>query len=311
MHIFMRIVIGVTIAMLMVVPAPQADARDRSEAGQRQSLMHGSVERSYVVRMPGEGVLRRGKVPLVLMLHGGGGNAANAERMSGFTAKGRREGFIVVYPEGSSRGMDKLLTWNAGHCCGYAMKNQADDVGFISALIDKLASQYPIDRNRVYVTGMSNGGMMSHRLGRELSGKIAAIAPVVATIFGDEQRPAHAVSAIMINGQLDTSVPHEGGPPGGRAARAWDGTPAKPALHQGAFWSGVNGCATTPKKSDRGASLHWKYECPAGTAVELYLVKDSGHSWPGGEAGSRRGDQPSQSMNATDVIWDFFKTQSR
>jgi polyhydroxybutyrate depolymerase len=264
-----------------------------------------------VIRAPGELAKGSGRVPLVLVLHGGSGNADNAERMTGFTDKAAREGFIVAYPEGTGRRKNRLLTWNAGHCCGYAMDKRVDDVGFISALIDKLIESYPIDAKRIYATGMSNGGMMTHRLGIELSNRFAAIAPVVGTLFGDEKRPEHPVSAIMLNGMLDKSVPYQGGPPGGRFTGAWDGTPAKPALEQAAFWAKADGCTGGPVKDDRGAFARWRYRCPAGSAVELYLVNDNGHAWPGGQQGNWMGDKPSSSLNATDVIWDFFKAHTQ
>lgn len=280
-------------------------------SGQRQTLVHDGVERGYVIRAPRKLSKSDTPVPLVLVLHGGGGNAANAETMTGFTGKARKEGFIVVYPEGSSRFRGKLLTWNAGHCCGYAMQNRVNDVAFIDALIDELAKTYPVDPKRIYATGMSNGGMMAHRLGIELSHRIAAIAPVVAALFGDERRPAQPVLAIMLNGMLDKSVPHQGGPPGGRARDAWDGTPARPALEQAAFWAEADGCTNAPDKLDRGPFVLWQYRCPSGKAVELYLVKDNGHAWPGGEPGSARGDKPSSSLSGTDVIWEFFKAHAQ
>ncbi|MDP2239355.1 MAG: PHB depolymerase family esterase [Burkholderiales bacterium] len=286
--------------------------KNTSEAapGQRQFLTHDGMTRSYVVRAPNELLQGNRRVPLVLVLHGGGGNAGNAEAMTGFTEKARQEGFIVVYPEGSGRMKDKLLTWNAGHCCGYAMENRVNDAGFINALIDRLIADFPVDPRRIYATGMSNGGMMSHRLGIELSHRITAIAPVVATLFGDERKPPHPVSAIMINGMLDASVPHRGGPPGGRFADAWDGAPAKPAVVQAQFWADAGNCGE-PVKNESDAVIVQRYRCPAGRAVELYLVKDNGHAWPGGQTGSRMGDKPSTTINATDVIWDFFKTQTR
>jgi len=291
--------------------AALAAGRDRAASGARQTLVHNGVERSYVVRLPPALVSSKVRVPLVLVLHGGGGNAANAESMTGFTDKAAKEGFIVVYPEGSSRFRDKLLTWNAGHCCGYAMDKRVDDVGFIRALVDKLVEVHPVDPKRVYATGMSNGGIMAHRLGIELSEKFAAIAPVVATLFGDERRPAHPVSAIMLNGMLDKSVPHQGGAGGGRFPDAWDGTPAKPAEEQATFWAGANGCTTKPDKLDRPAFTLVQYRCPTGKAVELYLIKDNGHAWPGGQKGTRRGDKPSSSVNGTDMIWEFFKAHTK
>lgn len=276
-----------------------------------QTMMQGGVARSYLVRIPGSLSQHERKVPLVMVLHGGGGNAANAERMTGFSEKARKEGFIVVYPEGTGRFNGKLLTWNAGHCCGFAMNNQMDDVGFIAALLDRLIKDYPVDPKRVYVTGISNGGMMTHRLGMELSSRFAAIAPVAAAIFGDEKKPAYPVSAIMLNGLLDESAPPQGGPPGGRFPDAWDGTPTKPALEQAAFWANANGCAATPETRDRTAYLLTQYRCPANRAVAMYLIKDNGHAWPGGQKGRPRGDTPSSTVNGTDLIWEFFSSKER
>ena len=277
------------------------------DLGGRQTLTFAGIERSYFVR---DFAASASLVPLVLVLHGGGGNAANAENMTGFTAKARQKGFIVVYPDGTGPLRDKLLTWNAGHCCAYAMKNNVDDVGFINALIDELIRRYPVDAHRIYVTGMSNGGMMTHRLGRELSGRIAAIAPVVATVFGDEAQATHAVPALMINGLLDVNVPYLGGAPGGpRASRSWDGTPTQPALKQLEFWAAANGCEPTPDKVENSKWILWRSVCPSTAPVALYLVKDNGHAWPSGQPGSRRGDSPGTALNATDVIWEFFETR--
>ena len=288
-----------------------AAIRDNRASENRQTLIHNGIERSYIIRVPGDLPKSNSQVPLVLVLHGGGGNADNAEKMTGFTDKAGKEGFIVVYPEGTGRRKNKLLTWNAGHCCGYAMDNRVDDVGFISALIDKLIKNYPIDPKRIYATGLSNGGMMAHRLGIELSNKLAAIAPVIGTLFGDEKRAAQPISAIMINGKLDKSVPYQGGPPGGFFKAAWDGTPTKPALEQAVFWAGSNGCTGSPAKTDAGAYTLWQYHCPSSLAVELYFVNDNGHAWPGGQRGSLLGDKPSSTFNGTDVIWDFFKTHTK
>ncbi|MBX3650763.1 MAG: hypothetical protein KF771_05270 [Burkholderiales bacterium] len=263
------------------------------------------------MRVPPAAKSRPEKLPLVLVLHGGGGNAANGESMSGFTALAAKEGFIVAYPDGSGRMRDRLLTWNAGHCCGHAMKNRIDDVGFINALLDRLIRDHPVDPRRVYVTGISNGGMMAHRLGSELSQRIAAIAPVVAAVFGDEKPPALPVSSLMINGMLDRSVPYQGGPPGGRFSDAWDGTPVKPALAQAEFWGRANRCGGQPVKEERGAVLHWRYRCPAGQSVELYLLQDTGHTWPGGRGGRPGADDPGSTLDATAVIWTFFRKHRR
>lgn len=275
-------------------------------ADDARTLVFNGSTRSYVVRTPASLPKDGARVPLVLVFHGGGGNAANAERMTRFTEKARKEGFIVVYPEGSGRMRTRLLTWNAGHCCGYAMQQRVDDVGFVNALIDELIRTYPIDTRRIYATGMSNGAMMAHRIGIELSHRIAAIAPVVGTIFGDEKRPSQPVPALIINGLLDKHVPPDGGQSRGPGANAWDGTPARPAVDQAAFWAEANGCKEKPTEREDATRIEQVYSCPAGRDVKLVLLKDNGHAWPGGRRGSRLGDLPSTSLNATDAIWEFF-----
>ena len=272
-----------------------------------QTLMHDGLERHYVLRLPAAWRPGQALLPLVVVLHGAGGNARITEMMTGFTAKGASEGFAVVYPQGSGRRDDGPLTWNAGHCCGWAYEHHVDDIGFIAALLDHLLATSPIDPQRLYITGMSNGAMLTHRLGIALSDRIAAIAPVAGTLFGDEKAPSQPVSALMINGLLDETVPFAGGPLGGRATGAWDGTPAQGALAQGAFWAGADGCAGALVREDHGGYGLWRHPCPPGVAVMQIVVNDSGHAWPGGPRDGPRGDQPGAAIDATTVIWDFFK----
>ena len=165
----------------------------------------------------------------------------------------------------------------------------------------------------VCTTDMSNGGMMAHRLGIGLSNRFAAIAPVVATLFGDEPRPQHPVSALMLNGMLDKHVPEQGGPPGGRFQGAWDGTLMKPVQEQSAFRAHADGCRSAADQDDRGAFtfIVMQYRCPAGRAVESYWIKDGDHAWPGGQRASPMGDEPSSAINATELIWAFFKAHAK
>ncbi|MEK8033128.1 PHB depolymerase family esterase [Ideonella sp. DXS29W] len=291
-------------------PADRALGGPAPANGQgRYALTHGGIERHYLVRLPASAPPAGQRWPVVLVLHGGGGDGPITEKTTGFTPRGQREGFVVVYPEGTGRFANHLLTWNAGHCCGQAMQRRVDDVGFMSALIDKLLADYPIDPKRVYVTGISNGGMMAHRVGRELPEKVAAIATVVAGLFGDEKPPAVGVSALMINGGLDVSVPVAGGAPGGRFAEAWDGTRLLPATGQAAFWAAANRCAGEPEVTRQDVVQRTRYRCPAGREVELIVLADHPHGWPGGVAGSRLGATPSRSLDASDEIWAFFKRQ--
>ena len=140
-------------------------------------VQHGGRSRSYIVHLPAAS--RSGTaLPLVLAFHGGGGEAAGLQRYAGLDAVADREGFIVVYPFGTGPLPRRLLTWNAGECCGYAMNNNVDDVGFAIAVIDDLARRTSVDANRVYATGHSNGAMMVYRLAAERADRVAAIVPV-------------------------------------------------------------------------------------------------------------------------------------
>jgi polyhydroxybutyrate depolymerase len=287
--------------------AQRVTPRTPAPSGER-SLVHDGRTRSYVVRAPRD--RRPGeRLPVVLVLHGGGGSAQNAERMTGFTALVERERVLVVYPDGTSRA-GPLRTWNAGHCCAYALQARVDDVGFVAALLDTLAAQYPVDTRRIYATGMSNGAMMSHRLARELPDRLAAIAPVVGALFGDEPPARGPVAMLAINGARDSLIPPDGGGRG-RGAIGFDGMATTPVADQGTYWARANGCATAPSTSRRGMLVHTRYACPAGRSVELYLVEDNGHAWPGGQRGTPRADGPSRALDATEVIWAFFTANPR
>lgn len=138
--VFFLIAIGLLISFTFTAAA---SSKYSGTSEQRQAMIHNGIDRNYVIRVPGELSQGNGRVPIVLVLHGGDGKADNAEKMTGFTDKARREGSIVLYPEGTGRRNNKLLTWNAGYCCGCAMGNRVDDVGFINALIDKFFESCP------------------------------------------------------------------------------------------------------------------------------------------------------------------------
>ena len=280
------------------------------------ALVHKGAKRTYQLFDPK--MVER--PALVIMLHGGGGNAANAVNMSQFNALAAKEGFIVAYPDGSGRMYPNLLTWNAGHCCAYAMEQKVDDVGFISALIDKLVTERKVDPSRVYVTGMSNGAMMSHRLGIELSDKVAGIAPVVGALFGDERPPKGPVPAMIIVGAEDKIVPGKGGPlrvgdeTGGRLAARRPSADRPVIAADGApeYWARSNGCKSKGPSTETPTAVHVKWtECTADADVEYYVVARNGHAWPGGRAGRSAADQPTPNFDASRVIWEFFKAHPK
>jgi polyhydroxybutyrate depolymerase len=262
------------------------------------------------------------QAPVVIVLHGGGGHPENAVDMSQMDAVAAREHFIAVYPGGTG-GMPggRLLTWNAAHCCAYARENKIDDVGFIKKIIDELVTSGRADPKRIFVTGMSNGAMMSHVLARQLPDTIAAIAPIVGAVFGDEAPAKAPVAAIIFVGQVDQTVPAAGGPLGGperrgvaaNLARRPEDHDVAPDIAQADYWAKANGCASPVESSDKlGKVVEIRWEtCASGKPVHFYRVANNGHAWPGGRAGRAEADQPTQAMSASEVMWRFFQANPK
>ncbi|MBK9591101.1 MAG: phospholipase [Crocinitomicaceae bacterium] len=257
------------------------------------------IYRTFQLHLP-TGYTGTTDIPLVIAMHGGTGTGPQMALQSLLNPKSNAEDFVVVYPEGIPNTSGGLRTWNAGWCCGYAVTQNVDDVAFISALIDSLNLLYAIDLNRVYATGMSNGGFMSYRLGCELSERIAAIAPVACSMGMNDCFPAVAVPVIAFNSFLDTNVPVNGGVGSGLSDH-WN-SPQDSVM---AVWSNYNGCDPTADTLQNDSEfLHLKWSnCNCGYTNEQYITQDGGHSWPGGIA---FGDPVSAYIDATDLMWDFF-----
>ena len=194
----------------------------------------------------------------------------------------------MVYPDGTGRLRDRLLTWNSWNCCGFARSQNIDDVAFFRALLANLWAAYRIDMRRIYATGLSNGGMMTYRLACELSDQIAAIAPVAGALNGSCS-PSSPVSVIIFHGTDDEHVLFAGGKP----RKSIDPHPRVDNSVASAvkFWSRRDDCNDTPRLEIRGDSKVSSYSgCRDGTEVELFAVQGQGHAWPGGSRGTRLAD---------------------
>lgn len=264
------------------------------------------------------------KVPLVIILHGRGGNGESMILLTrkGFNRLAVRDGFLVAYPDGIE------LNWNDGRkdeqSHDRAHSENIDDVGFISEMIEKLKKDYNIDPSKVYVTGISNGAIMCYRLACELSEKIAAIAPVdgnFPAMLLPQCSPLNPVSVLAINNTDDPLVPFDGGDIQGKFEKAKLGKVL--SVHDSiAFWVKKNRCSTVPVLSDlpvtdpendtRVIIKTYKNELN-GDEVILYTVNGGGHTWPGGlqYMPSRVIGKTCMDFDANDVIWSFFKRHSR
>jgi polyhydroxybutyrate depolymerase len=245
------------------------------------TLEHGGHTRTCRVHLP-RGAEPDRPLPLVLALHGVRGNSVKMARLTGFDTIADRHGFIVAYPQGIDN------QWRDGRDAHFTRgaNPDVDDVGFINALLDVLEERYPVDTDRVYATGASNGAMMSHRLAVDCAGRFAAIAPVIGALPWNlrDETPARPVPVLMINGTEDTFVPWEGGYILGRP----DYGRILGAEETAAFWRGHNGCQgpptdtlepdRDPRDGTRLRVLKWEGDAP----VLLYRVEGGGHTWPGG-----------------------------
>ncbi|MEZ5008755.1 MAG: T9SS type A sorting domain-containing protein [Chitinophagales bacterium] len=273
-----------------------------SANAQYESLTHNGLNRTYLIHLP-ENYTQNEALPLIIAMHGGFGNAYNLQNQSQLSETADMENFIVVYPEGIAGGILNIPTWNAGWCCGYASSSNIDDVGFINTLLDTLISQYDIDTNRIYATGMSNGGFMAYRLACELSHRIAAIAPVAASLAFSDCTPTRPVPIISFHSYLDSNVPYHGGIGDGFSSHY--NSPQDSIMSK---WASINGCSTfndTIVNNEEYTHVQWS-NCECNVEVHQYITQDGGHSWPGGNQ-TPTGDPTSNYINANDKMWAFFQ----
>lgn len=272
-----------------------------------RSLVVEGVRRQYLVHIPARYDASK-PTPVVLAFHGGGTEAKLLAAFSGLNEKSEEAGFIVVYPFGSGR-LPSVLTFNAGNCCGYAMRRNVDDVEFTRRLLDDLAGHCHIDVKRVYATGMSNGGMMVYRLASELSDRIAAIAPVAGTMGVPDIRAKRPVPVIHFHGTADEHLPLGGG--FGKGLSGTDFFPVEKSIQA---WVKANGCReepavdTLPDKAKDGTKVVRKVYGggKAGAEVILILIEGGGHTWPGREAYAKVLGKSTKNISANDMMWDFF-----
>ena len=204
------------------------------------------------------------------------------------SAKADRENFIVAYPDG----LDNV--WHDGP----GAEGDADQK-FIRDLVVTLEQQYSIDPKRIYATGISNGGGMTNRLGCDMADLIAAIAPDSGAYnFWQSCKPSRPVPVLAFHGLDDNIVPYDGGTP----------KAMEPAIEEwAASWGTRNGCSSTPNITTPvdGVTIRTWSNCKENAEVILYTLANHGHSWPGSPVMPK--SITSQAVNATDVMWEFFK----
>jgi polyhydroxybutyrate depolymerase len=245
----------------------------------------------------------------VIVLHGGKGSAEAQRKRTGFDSIAVAEGFTVVYAEGTRWGMG-FHAWNTG----YLQRKQvgrADDIGYFDKLIALLVREHNVDPARVYMTGGSNGGMMTYVYAVNRPEKLAAIAPVVGAMFTFDQRPAVPVPILMINGAQDNEVPIEGGMSRNSQVRRAQQAPFKPLQSTVDFWISANRSLQTGDTVSEGTVTTTTYPASEGGAVTISIVDSvGGHGWPG-TTPDRTENTPIRAFDGAARVWAFFKTQRR
>jgi len=295
------------------------------------AVPHDGRTRTALVHVPDTVAGETRPIPVVLNFHGGGGNARAHRDYVSMDALADREGFIVVYPNGTGRLEEKLLTWNAGLCCGYAMTEKVDDVGFVRALLAALAQRAPIDTARVYATGLSNGAMLSYRLAAQLSDRIAAVAPVAGSMVLPERRVDDAAPALAVPGRRAVPILHIHSTDDKRALYFGGlGEPfpftnvrtKHPNAEEVLFrWVSFEECSPKPvvreeRRGPRGtptgahtATLYVFGGCRDGGEIALWKLTGAGHVWPGGRSDylPRVLGPGTDVIDANEEMWRFFK----
>lgn len=273
-------------ALLTVIASPLV--AQRRDVGR---MRWDGQDRTYVVRTPPQFDPTR-PAPLVIVLHGLGGSGDLILAQSGFDVKADAEGFLVVAPDGTG----DPAGWRTVFSFDFT-----DDVGFIGAIIDSVSGRYPVDSRRIYVTGYSNGGRLTHHVAADLSSRIAAAAVVAGAIGARTERgqvnridpPRAPVPMLMIHGDADPVVPYDGARP-------------IPAPEGARFWVRANECRSLDSRTDTlaaGGVVRETWDAGCRAPVVLLTIRGGDHAWP---STSRRAV-----IDAADTIWDFFRRQQR
>jgi polyhydroxybutyrate depolymerase len=288
----------------------------RAQAGDPEShLTHDGLDRTYTLHVPPQGA--KATRPLVIALHGGGGTAAGMPKLMNHELErlADKEDFLVVYPDG----IDKH--WNDGRpdTPDKTHREKTDDVGFIASLIDVLARDHAVDPKRVYVTGISNGAMMTHRLAADLPGKIAAIAPIAGSVPVGLTAAATAglpMPVLLMNGTEDPLVPYEGGDVKAGILKRGKvvATSEVVKIYCARNHATKHDESELPGKDD-GTQVFRERWLPEGKGapVILYRIEGGGHTWPGGEQYLPAFviGRTTRHFSACEVMWEFFKERRR
>lgn len=244
--------------------------------------------------------------PLILALHGGGGDPDQFASASGLARAANRQGFAVAFPAGSGRRGERLLTWNGGYCCGYAARRGVDDEAFLKQVIADAASRFGVDGTGVYLTGMSNGSILSETFAAQNPDLVRAVAGVSGTMDTRRTRVQGRVPALVIHGTADSMVPYDGGQGDTSLTRTDFASVASVVQAFLRPWGDTTATTRTIDRRDDGTSVTITDHGKGATVVlRLITVTGGAHHWPGGRK-ARLSEGKTQEIDANTEILRFF-----
>jgi polyhydroxybutyrate depolymerase len=282
-----------------------------------QSLTVNGLERSYILHTP-PALLQGEKLPLIIVLHGTYGTGRKMQLGLGFDPYADERSFYVAYPDAYQEpGSRQTARWNDGRETLESSELGIDDVAFLLAMIEDIGSTVPLDTNRVYVTGASNGGMMTYRLGCETAGVFAGIAPVIGNIplpIAASCSPSAPLDFLAINGDADSFVPFSGGEVCQDVERGCEGGFVLSVADSIAAFAAADGCSPDPQRESLPVEVEdgtfierWNYPgCLGNVQVQGIIVRNGGHTWPPRRGQIAASGQETGNLDATDIIVDFF-----
>ena len=294
------------------------DAQVLSAGDHRQTISIGGRQRSFLLHVPPSATADQ-RLPLVIMLHGGGGTAENAVKETGWSAKADAAGFLVAYPNATPADSSKPAkfrgnsqTWNDASGRFPKEGGAPDDVAFIGAMIDDIAAHTALDRKRVFVTGFSNGASMAFAVGAGLSERIAAIAPVAGACWLNDLKLKRSVSLCYVTGTADPLNPIKGGPVklaiGGGGLGGKDKPPVQDSVLK---WVQAVNAPVKPAEDREAHGVRTRHYGPGsdGAEVVFITIESQGHVWPGGKSllPEFMVGKATDKLKAVDVIWEFFE----
>ncbi len=283
------------------------------------TLQVGAWTRHYSVHVP-PGYDGKKPLPVVVMLHGGGGTGRGAAEETGWDAKADRENFLAVFPDALARDPAKPGSfsrnpqlWNDGSDRFYPGQQTPDDVTFLNAVLEELLAKFSVDRQRIFVAGFSNGASMAFRFGAAAARRLAAIAPVAGACWLEPLTVERPLPLCYLTGTADPLNLLEGGVPklafgASDKVRAKPKPPVRDSLLK---WAKAIGCPVTPAKTNETNGVRTETFGSGRERAEIIFVTvaDQGHTWAGGKSllPERWVGKTSSKLNATDFIWNFFK----